>query len=303
MISRTSGANRRVPALGRIIFTNALFDFIGPQFKDVPFRLGDADLFQFRPLAGKRRAPIALQTAADFKRQVFRGGDAVAKGIGIEIQIAVVERRQHLSLHQVVQAPGRARRDRWNRRPDRARSLRSSSCARAHTGYCTCRKCAVFLVVQVARSANGARRQRHSGASRGTRLLSEIIDKQIGRFVKAHGVQPTALSAQVRLETPPDFARDIFRRGHDAVERRRLRNSGSGDRTARRSRGSRFLSVPSDRAPCRSPDRARPQGSLPRRNCARGRWDWRRRRIDPRFLRRKARACGRRATPRIRLCG
>src|ERR1700733_13291422 len=102
-ISRTRGAIGW-SCLGRIIFTTALFDFIGSQLKDVPFRLGDANLLQLRPLAGEGRAPVALQPAADLHGQVLRCGHYVLKRIRIRIEIAVAERLQNFPPDQIVKS-------------------------------------------------------------------------------------------------------------------------------------------------------------------------------------------------------
>src|SRR6266850_6928078 len=72
-ISFTRGASDSSP-LGGMTFTTALFDFIGPYFKDVPRGLRDADLFQLRPRARESFSPIPFQPPADFHPQVLRGG-------------------------------------------------------------------------------------------------------------------------------------------------------------------------------------------------------------------------------------
>src|ERR1035438_972268 len=71
-ISSISGAIDSSPAGGFIILTTALFDFIGPHFKDVPRRLTDANLLQLRPLARKPLLPILFQPAADLQSEIFR---------------------------------------------------------------------------------------------------------------------------------------------------------------------------------------------------------------------------------------
>src|ERR1700733_9494490 len=101
-ISRTRGA-MGWSCLGRIIFTTALFDFIGSQLKDVPFRLGDANLLQFRPAAGESRAPVALQPPTDLHGQVLQCGHYALKRIRIRVEIAVAKRLQDFSPHQIVE--------------------------------------------------------------------------------------------------------------------------------------------------------------------------------------------------------
>src|ERR1039458_7641456 len=75
--SLMSGAMLGSSGFGCITFTTALFDFIGPNLKDVPRRFGDADLLQLRPLARKRLFPMRLQTPADLDPQVLRDRKSV----------------------------------------------------------------------------------------------------------------------------------------------------------------------------------------------------------------------------------
>src|SRR5215472_15533613 len=90
---------------GWMTFTTALFDFIGSYFKDVPCGLRDADLLQLRPFARKSGGPVAFQAPADLAPQVFRGRHRIPENLCLRVQVAVVERNQHLLAHQAVERP------------------------------------------------------------------------------------------------------------------------------------------------------------------------------------------------------
>src|SRR5208283_4822160 len=104
--SLMSGAMLCSSGFGCITLMTALFDFIGPDFKYVPRRLGNADLLQLRPLARKDLFPMRLQTAANLDPQVFRGRHQPLERLHFGVQIAVLEPVEHLPRHHLIEQCG-----------------------------------------------------------------------------------------------------------------------------------------------------------------------------------------------------
>src|SRR5579872_2531147 len=103
-----SGANEPSNAPPRAgIFTTFLFlamDF--RHFKDVPRRFRDADFLERRAAGGKGRFPVRLEAAEDLASQIFRGGNRDAKFRYFLVQVAVIERTQHMLLDEAIEHRG-----------------------------------------------------------------------------------------------------------------------------------------------------------------------------------------------------